>query len=101
MTLRVIIEVLNLDDMNNKLQSLRLQIDKIDMQILNILHKRFSVVKEIGEFKKVSNLKPLDINRWNEVLKSRLEISSKLNMSAVFTKKLFDLIHQHSLQIQK
>lgn len=87
--------------MNNKLQSLRLRIDKTDIQIVNLLQERFDIVRKIGEFKKVNNLKPLDRNRWNEVLQSRVEYAKKLNISSIFTKKMFNLIHKYSLQIQR
>jgi chorismate mutase len=50
------------------LDDLRKKIDTIDIAIIELLAKRFAVVKKIGEYKKLHTLPALDISRWNELV---------------------------------
>ena len=47
-----------------ELQNYRESIDKIDIQIIELLSKRFEVVKKVGEYKKLHNIPPLQPERW-------------------------------------
>lgn len=58
------------------LDDLRKEIDTIDRAIIELLAKRFSVVKKIGEYKKIHKLSPLDASRWNALISS-LKVSAK------------------------
>lgn len=85
----------------SKLDDWRKQIDDLDEKILASLAKRISIVRKIGNFKKKSGLDLLDEKRWQEVLKSRLVKAESLNLSTDVIKKLYDLIHKYSLDIEK
>ena len=54
--------------MNNELLKLRKQIDTIDDDILEVLKKRFDVVREISEIKKKSGLHIEDSIRQTEII---------------------------------
>jgi monofunctional chorismate mutase len=50
------------------LNSARLEIDKIDKDIVRLLEKRFNVVVEIGKYKKANNIPVYDGSREEAVL---------------------------------
>lgn len=69
----------------------RKQIDKIDRSIVILLTERMKVVKKIGLLKKENNLPVIDKFRWKEVIKSKKG----------FLKKIWLIIHQEALKIEK
>ncbi len=85
----------------DELVNLRKQIDSLDDKLLKILAERISVVKKIGKFKKKDSLPLLDKRRLNKMFKSILLKATLLNLSETFVRKLFNFIHEHSLEIQK
>lgn len=87
--------------MNDKLKDWRKQIDDIDEDILAFLAERMKIVGEIGKFKRLHSIALLDEKRWQKVLESKLSKANGLNLSEKFVQKLYDLIHQHSLEIEK
>ncbi len=86
--------------MNTQLESLRKQIDQLDDILLDTLAKRVEVVKAIGEYKKTQGLPALDQERWQKVLRSRINKGQKRNLSKDFTKNLYTMIHKQSLEIE-
>ncbi len=87
--------------MTNELQNLRAKIDSLDTELLRLLAKRTGIVKDIGALKKAEGVATLDEKRWKEMLESRLALAKKFNVSPEFVKELFELIHQHSLEIEQ
>lgn len=53
-------------DLNNA----RIEINKIDKEIVNLLEKRFNIVMEIGNYKKENNLPVYDAEREKIVIKN-------------------------------
>lgn len=86
--------------MNDKLEDWRKQIDALDEELLHILGKRFNIVREIGKYKKAKGIPPLDQKRWQTVLESQLSKAKLHNLSKDFIKKLYNLIHEYSLEIE-
>ena len=87
--------------MRDKLENWRKQIDILDQKILILFTKRMKIVEEIGKFKKSQGIAPLDEKRWRQVLESKLAKAKVLNLSKSFIKKLYDLVHKYSLEIEK
>ena len=84
----------------NKLLSLRIKIDLLDTKLIHILSRRIKLVSEVARYKKVHNIKPLDKNRWKEVLKTRKSIGKSLGVSPNFIKDIFERIHTESLKTE-
>ncbi len=82
------------------LESLRTELDSVDQKLLEALAARSAVVKKIGIVKKQLNLPPLQPERWEAVLSSRVQAASQLGVDHHFTSKLFTLLHEESLRIQ-
>jgi len=83
------------------LEELRMQIDKLDDEVLQLMEQRMSVSEKIGTFKKEHNVTILQTNRWNELLKKRINIGLSKGLSEVFVQKIYSAIHEESIQHQK
>ncbi|MDD5770394.1 MAG: chorismate mutase [Candidatus Gracilibacteria bacterium] len=84
-----------------ELQIYRDQINNIDSQIIELLAKRFEVVKNVGIYKKANNINPFQPNRWQEVLKSRKQKAQKLGINQDFIENIWNEIHKYSLELEK
>ena len=90
------------DDKSYKhlLNEIRESIDEVDKEIVDIIAKRQDLVEKIGEFKKEQDLNTFQVNRWNEVLKSRLEWASEKGLDKDFIEDLYKVIHLGSINVQ-
>lgn len=85
---------------NMKLDDLRAKINEIDNQIVDILGDRMDVVKAIGKYKRDNNITILQPNRWNEILKTRLEQGNNKGLSTEMLTEIFQSIHNESINKQ-
>ena len=69
---------------NNK----RSRIDDIDNQLLDILGKRMEVSREIGRYKRVHSMPVVQASRYNDVIRSRVELGEQLGMDGDFLKTI-------------
>lgn len=83
-----------------ELNLLRKKIDMLDQELLAILSQRIDVSKQIALIKADNNLSVLQINRWQEVLESRLHIAKELGISLEFVQKIMEQIHTESVRVQ-
>ncbi len=84
----------------NQLELLRSRIDALDAELLEVLSSRMDIAREIGRYKKENNVTALQINRWTELMNSRLALGEKLNLNKTFVQILFQLIHEDSVRMQ-
>ena len=82
------------------IKQLRVQIDQIDNDIMELLGKRMRVCREIGQYKKEHNIQVLQTGRYNEILDKRGAQGSLLGMSDSFAKEIFEHIHEESVRQQ-
>lgn len=85
---------------NSRLEELRSEIDELDAEILKKLAKRMDVVKEIGEYKRENHVTILQLERWKEILDTRIPYGIKSGLSTDFTETFLDLIHEASIKLQ-
>lgn len=78
----------------------RAEIDALDTQLLEVLARRVQVVLEIGKYKKIHGLPPLDPERWQQVLNGNIEKGKALNLSQPVIEALYHLIHDYSLELE-
>lgn len=76
------------------------QIDNIDNQIIELISKRLKLVRMTGEYKKKNNIPSLDMTRWQQVLKSKLELAKKHNINPQVIKDIYNRIHKEALKIE-
>ena len=86
---------------NNKINTLRTQIDVIDHQLIEVLGKRMKVSDAIGELKKANNVAVLQSKRWNEILGKMILEGEQNNLSEEFVLRMFKAIHQESINHQE
>lgn len=88
------------EEFRNKLQELRIQIDKIDRELINVLAERFKTVNEIGSYKKTNNITILQIKRWSNIIEDRIQFAEQLGLDKDFLTRLLKLIHKESIRLQ-
>ena len=76
------------------LAELREQIDKLDDKLIQIFEKRMKVVEEIGKHKKENNITILQSQRWDDIVRNRINLGSRKGLSEEFILKVFQAIHQ-------
>ncbi|MCX7863011.1 MAG: bifunctional 3-deoxy-7-phosphoheptulonate synthase/chorismate mutase type II [Bacteroidales bacterium] len=83
-----------------ELIKLREKVDSVDMQLLELLHYRMEIIKEMSAYKKHHQLPILQLQRWKQIVSSRLRKAKELNMNPNFIKSLLEIIHMEALRIQ-
>ena len=84
----------------DNLSVLRKQIDELDEQLLTLLAKRMRISQEIGTYKLEHNMPVLQSGRYDQLLKSRQDMGSKLNLSGEFVDSIVKAIHEESVRVQ-
>ena len=87
-------------EFENKLEVLRSEIDKLDEELIDILARRMNVVEEIGIYKKVNKITILQVKRWNQLTRDRIEAGIKMGLSREFILKLLESVHEEGIQRQ-
>ena len=83
-----------------ELKNLRHQIDELDQQLISVFSQRMDIVADIGELKKEGNVAVLQAERWNEIVNDRVSSGIDNGLSIAFTKRIFEAIHQESINKQ-
>ncbi|HLG35956.1 MAG TPA: chorismate mutase, partial [Bacteroidia bacterium] len=98
----LVLRKITVDDVvfNSLLEKLRHKIDLIDSDILNMMAKRMSVAREIGEYKKEHNMTILQVKRWEEILRTRTKLGVEQELTPEFVAKMYELIHNESIRHQ-
>lgn len=79
---------------------LRQEIDSIDNELLDLLSRRMAVSREIGEYKKSRSMPAFQVERHDNMMKTRLNSAADLGMSPEFIRKMLSAIHEESLRQQ-
>ncbi|NLF93368.1 MAG: 3-deoxy-7-phosphoheptulonate synthase [Oligosphaeraceae bacterium] len=84
-----------------ELQSLRLEIDRIDQALLENFAARLKLSQRLGAVKKELRLLPLQSSRWNRVLQQAHEYGQQCGLSDAFIRDIFNRIRQESIRQQE
>ncbi|MDR3189425.1 MAG: bifunctional 3-deoxy-7-phosphoheptulonate synthase/chorismate mutase type II [Prevotellaceae bacterium] len=87
-------------ELRSELEAYRQQIDILDDAIFQSLARRMSISQKIGRYKKDHNLMVLQLYRWEEILEKRCGLATAMGLSNSFTKRLLELIHEESINLQ-
>ena len=82
------------------MDELRLRIDAIDDELIDLLASRLEIADRIGEYKRQNNITILQTGRWEKVLKRVLTRGAERGLDTGFLNRLFALIHQASIDRQ-
>ena len=87
-------------DPQEKINTLRNKIDDLDNQILDFLVQRFSISREIGDFKASSRIKISDPDREKEIIKRLAKkLAGKLDKDDIAS--IFGPVYKISKKFQK
>ena len=78
----------------------REKIDTLDSAIMQALTNRMKIIEEIGMYKKQNNITILQPDRWEKILTRVLEEARKNNLSEELVERVFNAIHQASIDRQ-
>lgn len=88
------------EEEHKELEELRVEIDKVDAQILEklaeLIKKRLRIVDKIGAYKRKAGLKPYDPTREEGVLRDRAESGRSKGLSSEMVGEIFESIVRHS-----
>jgi len=84
----------------DKLEQMRLIIDDIDAQLIHILAKRMEVITQIGEYKRDNNVTVFQLERWLEILRSRIASGIIQGLDETYVKEVCELLHKESIRLQ-
>jgi chorismate mutase len=82
------------------IDQLRAKIDIIDENLLYALGSRMKISRQIGEYKKNSNIAILQTSRWDKVLAKVIEKGKEYELTEDFVKAVFNAIHEASVEVQ-
>jgi chorismate mutase len=85
----------------NKIQDLRKEIDDVDTTIIQLLAKRMGISNEIGTYKRSSNISSFQPSRWEEIIKSRIKAGVEKNLGEEFILRVYQMIHEESIRQQE
>lgn len=84
----------------DELALLRQQIDDCDHELLAVLARRMNVSREIGRFKKANNLRVVQPQRYQDVIKNRIAEGQHLALDPDFVQRVMQTIHEESVRQQ-
>lgn len=82
------------------LELLRLEIDRLDNELLEVLNRRMTVSRDIARYKKEHSMPIVQVGRYDEILKKRVQMAEQMDMSADFARTLMANIHEESVRQQ-
>ena len=82
---------------NPELNKVREKIDLIDKELLDILVKRFDLVKQVARIKKENNLPIVDPERERKVIESKLDLT---DLPDEFVGKLYRLLIDTAVKME-
>lgn len=83
-----------------KLEDIRIAIDAIDGELLELLSNRMKYSRIIGRMKADHKVTIFQLNRWKDILRICLEKSEILGLSKNYVKNIFIQIHDESVRLQ-
>lgn len=87
-------------EFTTRLEELRAIIDEIDADLLSKMAERMNVVREIGSYKKKNDVTILQLERWKEILDTRMAFGLTKNIDRSFLERFLHLMHDESIRLQ-
>lgn len=84
----------------DELELLRAEIDKFDEEIIRLIAQRMIVSERVGKYKAMHHMQPFDVERWNEIRRTRSGWAKDLELSDEFIMRYLEQLHNESLRRQ-
>lgn len=82
------------------LEELRSEIDNMDEMLIWALATRMTLSAKIAHVKKHSQMEPMQMQRWEQVMSRVKDMAGKSGLKPGFIEKLYNSIHKESLKLQ-
>lgn len=99
----LVVRTATIDDpaFRDSLVRFREQIDRLDEEIMQKMAARMRISHQIGEYKRENNVTILQVNRWEEIIRTRSGLGVAMGLDEGFTRDLLRLIHHESIEVQE
>jgi len=98
---RLVVREETLDaDRTSGLTAMRLQMDSLDEQWVELLGARMDLARKMGDFKKQNGLTVLQLERWREVFATRSQWAADRGLGEEFILSVLEQIHNESIRVQ-
>jgi len=87
-------------EFQSHLERLRSEIDEVDARLIQALAARMKLVGQIGMYKKENNVTILQLERWREILDTRLPYGQSNGLDQSFVERILQLLHDESIRVQ-
>jgi chorismate mutase len=87
--------------LNEEIKNLRIDLDKLDQEILSKLYQRIGITEKIGKIKKSGQSDILDKKREAEVLSNLIASGKKFGIDDKFIISLWRQIMDYSYKVQE
>lgn len=85
---------------DNILGELRGRIDELDRELVDVLARRMDISRQIGAYKKESNIPVVQAERYGDIMATRIEAAERLGLSPEFMRVLLSAVHEESVRLQ-
>ncbi|MBO0939970.1 bifunctional 3-deoxy-7-phosphoheptulonate synthase/chorismate mutase type II [Fibrella sp. HMF5335] len=82
------------------MEQIRVKIDSVDRQLVEMLAARMSLVEKMAEYKRDNNVSMFQPDRWKEILETRKQLGLKLNLYPELVEEIYKIIHMESIRKQ-
>jgi chorismate mutase len=82
------------------LEALRMQIDSVDEQLLQMLNKRMSLARTIGHLKDKNRWSILSVARWRDIMATRIQWGQDMGLDPDFLARVLASVHEESIRVQ-
>lgn len=90
----------NTTNVQEEIDAIRLVLDSMDAEIVDMIGKRMEMVRTLGPLKRAHNIPIYQTDRWREILETRTQWGKNNGLPEDFIFRLFELIHDKSIKIQ-
>ncbi|HAY57168.1 MAG TPA: hypothetical protein DCX49_06990, partial [Flavobacteriales bacterium] len=82
------------------LDGLRMQIDSVDEQLLQLLSQRMELARTIGSLKHKNKWSLLSVARWRDIIRTRSAWGASLGLGNDFLTRILNSVHEESIRVQ-
>jgi chorismate mutase len=86
--------------LQNKLSEHRIEIDKLDEEIIQLIAQRMKIAEGIGDYKREHNMTIFQLDRYMEIMKTRSSWAKDLGLSDDFIRQFLEQLHKESIRTQ-
>jgi len=86
--------------MNKKLEGYRRQIDKLDVELVDVLARRFAVVRNVGALKAGTDISVVQPERAQAVIDRAAALAQEKGLDGDFVRKLYEAMIDHAHELE-